>query len=355
MRIRASRTLVFVLDEGAILGFNYLTQTTFTCSSDLLYFLSMIGEWTDQGSVDKIVPTLSSSECKSITRDLLKVNAIIEKDSSQDEVEKDYCANWKWSAPAAIFHFSVQDRIPMSLQKTEELQIQKLEEGCQPALFQRHNPNRETVVHLPDAIEGNGLLRLMAKRRTNREARPESISLAQLSDCLFAGLGITGETLNCAGKLPLSMTPSGGARNPYEAFVYARDVEGLPAGFYHYSPFDHSLGCVGTNLLPPPSELLGNQDWVDDMPCVIFLCAFFERTMWKYDDANAYRVVLIEAGHIGQNIMLAATHHGLSACPTAALNHTEINRCVMLDQSVLHSPIYALTLGFPPSDSVNPD
>ena len=33
---------------------------------------------------------------------------------------------------------------------------------------------------------------------------------------------------------------------------------------------------------------------------------------------DAYRVVLIEAGHIGQNIMLAATREGLSACPTAA-------------------------------------
>ena len=65
--------------------------------------------------------------------------------------------------------------------------------------------------------------------------------------------------------------------------------------------------------------------------------------MWKYKDANAYRVVLIEAGHIGQNIMLAATSHGLSACPTAALSHLAIKRLLGLDR-LTDAPIYALTL-----------
>ena len=68
--------------------------------------------------------------------------------------------------------------------------------------------------------------------------------------------------------------------------------------------------------------------------------------MWKYDDPNAYRVVLIEAGHIGQNIMLAATRNGLSACPTAALNHSTIRECVSLKR-LTDAPVYALTLAVP--------
>jgi SagB-type dehydrogenase family enzyme len=172
--------------------------------------------------------------------------------------------------------------------------------------------------------------------------------LSQLSDCLFAGLGITGETENCVGALPLSMTPSGGARNPYEAYVYARAVEGLQAGLYHYSAYDHTLARLDyCDALPMPSEFLGGQEWADEMPCVVILCALFERTMWKYDDANAYRVVLIEAGHIGQNFMLAATRHGLSACPSAALNHSAINRFIGGPRKFTHAPIYALTLAKP--------
>jgi SagB-type dehydrogenase family enzyme len=144
------------------------------------------------------------------------------------------------------------------------------------------------------------------------------------------------------------MTPSGGARNPYEAYIYARNVDGLEPGFYHYSAIEHSLGRVRSNALPLPSELLGDQEWTDEMPCVVILTAFLDRTMWKYEDANAYRVVLIEAGHIGQNLMLAATQHGLSACPTAALNHAAINRCIGNENRFTRAPVYALTIGRPP-------
>ena len=143
------------------------------------------------------------------------------------------------------------------------------------------------------------------------------------------------------------MTPSGGARNPYEAYVYARAVDGLQAGFHHYSAFDHSVLPIDVSERPSPSELLGGQSWADDMPCIIFLYALLERPMWKYEDANAYNVVLIEAGHIAQNIMLAATRHGLSACPTAALNHSRISRCLSAERKVTHAPVYALTLAEP--------
>ena len=159
-------------------------------------------------------------------------------------------------------------------------------------------------------------------------------------------MGITGETTNCVGALPLGMTPSGGARNPYEAYVVALGVDGLEPGVYHYSAADHDLGRISANHLPKISELVGGQEWADAMPCLVLLCAKLDRTMWKYEDANAYRVVLIEAGHIGQNIMLAATNHGLSACPTAALSHSAIKRLLGLDR-LTDAPIYALTLSTP--------
>ena len=98
--------------------------------------------------------------------------------------------------------------------------------------------------------------------------------------------------------------------------------------------------------MPKLSELVGGQDWADEMPCMILLCASMERTMWKYDDPNAYRVILIEAGHIGQNIMLAATQHGLTACPTAALSHSAIRECISMNK-LTDAPVYALTLCVP--------
>ncbi|MER8849295.1 MULTISPECIES: nitroreductase family protein [Mesorhizobium] len=84
-------------------------------------------------------------------------------------------------------------------------------------------------------------------------------------------------------------------------------------------------------------------------PCLILLYARLDRTMWKHGHANAYRVVLIEAGHIGQNMMLAATRHCLSACPTAALSHSAVKRLLSLDR--LTDPPIQLTLSTPELDT----
>ena len=232
----------------------------------------------------------------------------------------------------------------MSIEEGEEYQRSRIA-GFPVPPFYLTKQDAESI-SLPAACEC-GLFEIMSRRRTVRSARAEPIALAALAECLYAGMGIVGHTENCVGKLPLKMTPSGGARNPYEAYLYLRAVAGLEPGFYHYAAIYHTLRRLKTEEAPLPSELLGNQQWADEMPCIVFLCAHFERPMWKYNDANAYRVVLMEAGHIGQNIMLAATRRGLSACPTAALNHSRINECIQPTAGLTHAPIYALTLAHP--------
>ena len=344
MRIRSARTLVFTRESGEVVAFNYLANSTFSCSPDLLAFLGMVDEWTDFGEITRLVPLTEPDELKSTIESLLAVHALTEEHSAAAEAEEAFRVEWKWGVPAALFHFSVQDKQYLSLEQAELQQQAKLEECPQPELYLRNACSEGAMIDLPPALSGNDLLQLMARRRTVRSPAAATISLKQLSDCLFAGMGITGQTKNCVGSLPLSMTPSGGARNPYEAYVYARSVEDLEPGFYHYSAFDHTLGRLDTERLPQPSDLMGGQTWADEMPCVIVLCASFQRTMWKYEDANAYRVVLIEAGHIGQNVMLAATRHGLSACPSAALSHSTINEYIGLRGNLTQAPIYALTL-----------
>lgn len=347
MRVRSAQTLIFSRHGGSIVAFNFLTKAVFQCSHDLLTFLTFLDEWTDLSDIGRFVPLTREEDLRSIVQHLVEANALTAEGSSLAEAEDDFRASWKWGIPAAAFHFSVQDKQYMSLDQAEALQMAKLAEGTPPALYEKNDLGDCTTRQLPAALDRNELLQLMARRRTIRSPASVEISLKQLADCLFAGLGITGATSNCVGSLPLSMTPSGGARNPYEAYVYARSVESLEPGFYHYSAFDHTLARVDAEGSPKPSELIGNEEWADQMPCVIILCALLERTMWKYGDANAYRVVLIEAGHIGQNVMLAATQHGLSACPSAALRHSEIRKYLGAKSPSTHCPVYALALTKP--------
>jgi len=278
--------------------------------------------------------------------ELVEVGALTTRGSNQALREEEFDDAWAWGIPAAMLHFGVQNNNYLSLEEAEEKQVAKLDTSRAPDLY-TDNSGYEDVVPLVNNLGNSAMLSLMAKRRTIREVSSQPVQVNDIADCLFAGLGIIGTTANCTGELPLSMTPSGGARNPFEAYVYVNRVDGLASGAYHYSAIDHSLGSVRPhNGLLPAGDLVGNQDWMNEMACVIFLVGQLERSMWKYDDANAYRVVLIEAGHIAQNIMLAATEHNLTACPSAALAHEKVNDCFRL-KGIATAPIYALGIGVP--------
>jgi SagB-type dehydrogenase family enzyme len=142
------------------------------------------------------------------------------------------------------------------------------------------------------------------------------------------------------------MTPSGGARNPYDAVVYVRKVSSLNPGLYRYSPFSHSLINSSHGVLPSIVDILGGQAWAADAAAVVFLVAQFERTMWKYPHPGAYRVVIIEAGHIAQNMVLAATKNQIKSVTTAAIND-ELAEKAFAISSIRQSVCYAVALGMP--------
>jgi SagB-type dehydrogenase family enzyme len=353
MRMKCSETLVFTPSEGQFIAYNFLEKSVFECSADLLDLLSRLNDWTECEDLQRDLSDFSPEEVDSILQGLVSVGALIQEGSSDAEKEREYSSTWTWGLPAALMHFSVQDNPYITVPEAEDLQREKVRTV---GLVELHRANGEAALRLPDPIKGKDLIGLMARRRTIRQALPLPVKLEQVSDCLFSGLGITGWMRNCVGMLPLSMTPSGGGRNPYEAYLFARNVEGLERGVYHYSALGHSLERVADLGDDDITSLIGGQEWGDDKPCMILLCAHMERTMWKYEDPNAYRVIMIEAGHIGQNIMLVATQNGLTACPTAALNHARAKSILGL-KDITQAPIYALTLSAPlvePSAQMEP-
>jgi len=76
--------------------------------------------------------------------------------------------------------------------------------------------------------------------------------------------------------------------------------------------------------------------------CLV-LSAVFQRTRWRYRE-RSYRYVLLEAGHIGQNVYLAATSMGLGACAVGAFLDDELNGLLGLDGSE-EAALYILAVG----------
>jgi SagB-type dehydrogenase family enzyme len=213
---------------------------------------------------------------------------------------------------------------------------------------ERHQP----IVKLQTCDVGRGFLSVMNRRRTNREFGAAPITLKQLGDCLFSGLGITGfiETpIPGLGPLPLKMTPSGGARNPYEAYVVARNVSSLSPAIYHYSALEHTLGPVAASPEVSIGQILGDQLWADDAAALVLLVAHFDRVSWKYPHFSSYRVVLIEAGHIAQNMALTATSDDLAVAQTCAISDRLAEELLDLDP-INQAAIYAVVIGSRPGE-----
>jgi SagB-type dehydrogenase family enzyme len=148
------------------------------------------------------------------------------------------------------------------------------------------------------------------------------------------------------GPLALKTSPSGGARHSLEAFVWVRRVTGLRPGLYHYRPGDHALTAMPGATPASVTEWLPTQDGYEQAPLLVVLASELARVTWRYRSARAYRVVLVEAGHLGQTFCLAASALGLAPFCTAALADSTIERDLGLDAAT-RPALYVVGAGHP--------
>jgi SagB-type dehydrogenase family enzyme len=147
------------------------------------------------------------------------------------------------------------------------------------------------------------------------------------------------------GSLPKKTSPSAGARHPGEVYLIALRVNGLEKGLYHYHPARHRLEMISSDVTVRKAWLYcARQDYVKKAAALFLMTAVFPRTMWKYNKARAYRVVLLDAGHLCQTFCLAATWLDLAPFCTAAFRDTLIENDLAID-GVRESVIYVAGIG----------
>jgi SagB-type dehydrogenase family enzyme len=91
-------------------------------------------------------------------------------------------------------------------------------------------------------------------------------------------------------------------------------------------------------------DLGSGQRWLRNAAAVFFMTAVVQRSMWKYRHSHAYRVLNLDAGHIGQTFHLVCTRLGLGPFTTAATRNRAIERELGLD-GVSEIVIYTAAVG----------
>ncbi|MCL2547206.1 MAG: SagB/ThcOx family dehydrogenase [Oscillospiraceae bacterium] len=189
------------------------------------------------------------------------------------------------------------------------------------------------------------LLDIRRSERKYDETKP--MSREELAFILWSAGGIQ----EVKGHATLRPTPSGGARHPFELYIAVQNVESLAAGLYRYIPAENigkktvSLEYLGViegykNRL---TDAVFGQRWAASAAACLFVSCLPYKAEWRYCEM-AHRVILIDLGHLGQNVMLSAAALGLGSCCMAAYDQKLCDEFLGLD-GVDEYTVYVISLG----------
>ena len=142
--------------------------------------------------------------------------------------------------------------------------------------------------------------------------------------------------------------PSAGSRHPLETFLDIRRVEGIKPGLYYYHPVKHCLILYDDSpeIAAKIYEGCMFQEMIPTAAVNFILTAVPYRTVWRYGQ-RGYRYLYLDAGHIGQNIHLAAEAIDAGACMIGAFLDEAMNDAIGLD-GIEEFVIYIASVGKKP-------
>ncbi|MEN8231509.1 MAG: SagB/ThcOx family dehydrogenase [Thermodesulfobacteriota bacterium] len=177
-------------------------------------------------------------------------------------------------------------------------------------------------------------------RRSWRRFGESPLSMKDISMLLWASQGITGR----AGNFFLRAAPSAGALYPVETYLSVQNVETIDAGLFHFQPAEFSLDKLSGDFFGNKiAEAALGQSFLEKAGVVFIWSAILRKNFSKYGH-RGMRYILMDAGHISQNLLLAAEALELGACPVAAFYDDELNALLGLDGSE-ESVIYLAAVG----------
>lgn len=175
-------------------------------------------------------------------------------------------------------------------------------------------------VSLREAIE---------ERKTVRMYENKPISLDELAYALFMTQGVK---RNVRDKATFRTVPSAGARHAFETILLINNVEGLKRGLYRYLALEHKLQKL--EAAPDINQKIRRaalkQPQIEEAGVVFLWVAEPYRMTYRYSE-RGYRYLFLDAGHVAQNLYLAAQDFSAGVCAIAAYDDERMNTLLGLD------------------------
>jgi len=246
---------------------------------------------------------------------------------------------------AELYHLNT--RIVPSLRPVQHLSEQALASGPWGLAIKRYPSAQKIPLPATDLEPALSLSEAIRSRYSVRAWEHRPMSLEQLGTLLRLGAGIVRTDELGGREAYYRASPSGGARYPIEIYPVVSRVEDLGPGVYHYNYPDHALDVLQQDEETEAHFLKCTTypDYVKGSAVTFVMTAVLQRTMSKYSD-RGYRYILLEAGHIAQNVCLLATALGLGTLCLAGYYDHMVEQMLWID-GLSEAAMYLITAGWP--------
>lgn len=218
------------------------------------------------------------------------------------------------------------------------------ERGLPPPSMEKKIDSNLKIIDLPAAdrsvIKHNDLYTCINNRRSRRNYKDESITLEELSFLLWSTQGVQKviPAYKKTGNITLRPVPSAGGRHSFETYLAVNNVIGLEKGIYLYLPIEHKLAFYHSEdkLSDKLVYAYGGENyrdeaiWLGRAPVVFLWSCIPYRGEWRYH-CEAHRLMLLDIGHVCQNLYLACEGIGFGACAIAGYVQQAFDELLHID------------------------
>ncbi len=237
-------------------------------------------------------------------------------------------------------------RIFMEMTRYDRLSRADQYRGLPAPPLEKPVPEDVRFISLPQPVEISTppleLRFAIESRRSIREYAGDPLTLQELAYLLWCTQGIVQRHEPYA---TFRNVPSAGGRHAFETYLLVNRVSGLEPGLYRYLAFSHRLMPIeiSPGMTDRVMEACLKQAIVKDTAVTFIWSCVIYRMAWRYSE-RAYRLVHLDAGHVCQNLYLAAEQINCGACAIGAFDDELMAGLLEID-GVDEFVIYCATVG----------
>lgn len=213
--------------------------------------------------------------------------------------------------------------LPLLSQPAAAGQPQRRQRGGGLKVIQLPAPTLSGSVSLEEAI---------SKRRSVRQFADKPLNYVQMGQLCWAGQGITDK------ERGYRAAPSAWAVYPIDLYFVT------PEGLFVYRPEDHSMEQVQTGDLRQQLSKAAGQGTLAEAGCDIVIAGSVRKLAPKSGNKSA-KFLMLEAGHVAENIQLQAVTLGLVSVPVGDFETKSIARVCGLPGDL--EPLLIVCVGHP--------